>query len=236
MKTKLLTLLLLAPLLLVRAQAQNPSAEEIISKYLTAIGGKDFLASISDMTVQVTTERQGNVMMITRKYKAPTKFSQTMNANGMELFKMVSDGSKVSFISMRGGNQTIEGNDARQAILQGMLFPELRFAEMGIKSTVEGKETIDGKEAYRVKHTDGTVSWTDFYDAASGLKVQTIAMQRSPQGQREQTSRLSAYKDFKGLKYPTILTQGGGQFQMEISVDKVKINDGVKESEFTIKN
>ncbi|GAA4395072.1 hypothetical protein GCM10023187_01560 [Nibrella viscosa] len=235
MKKVTLTVLLIPALCLSVFAQSTPSADEVMDKYLAAIGGKEFLATINTLTVDMSTDMQGNSMIMTRKQMAPNKFSQVAYANGMELFKMVSDGNKVAMVSPRG-NQTMEGAQAQSAILQNMLFPEMRFAQMGIKSTVAGIEKVDGKEAYKVAHTtaDGAVSWSDFYDVNSGLKVQTVSVMRTPQGEREQAILYADYKDFKGLKYPTSLTQGSGQFQRQSSVDKVKINDKVKDSDFAV--
>ncbi|GAB3907612.1 hypothetical protein GCM10028803_41660 [Larkinella knui] len=237
MKKLILTLLMLPALSLWAFGQTTPAADEVIAKYLTAIGGKDFLATVDNLTVQMSTEMQGNPMVITLKQKAPNKYSRVMIANGMEVFKMTSDGTKIAMGGMRGGNQVLEGKDAQQALIQGSLFPELHFAEQGVKSTVEGTEKVGGKDAYKVKHTtaDGAVSWTDYYDVASGLKVQSVATQKSPRGEVEQTMQYGDYKDFKGLKYPSSFSQGMGQMQMQIAVDKVKINDGVKDSDFVVK-
>ncbi|GAA4455038.1 hypothetical protein GCM10023189_22360 [Nibrella saemangeumensis] len=235
MKKLVLTVLCLPALCLSVLAQSTPSADEVMDKYLVAIGGKDLLATINTLTVDMSTEMQGNTMIMTRKQVAPNKFSQVGYANGMELFKMVSDGSKVAMVSPRG-NQTMEGAQAQQAILMNMLFPEMQLAKMGVKSTVAGSEKVNGKDAYKVTHTtaDGAITWSDFYDAASGLKVQTVSMMRTPQGEREQAILYADYKDFKGLKYPTTITQGSGQFQRQSTVDKVKINDKVKDSDFAV--
>ncbi|GAB3918468.1 hypothetical protein [Larkinella terrae] len=235
---KIILILILLPALSFGAFAQTmPSADEIFAKYVAAIGGKDFLATITDLNIQMSTEMQGNSMNITLKQKAPNKYSRVMLAGGMEVFKITSDGTKVAMGGMRGNGQVLEGKDAQQSILQGTLIPELHFAELGVKSTVEGIEKVDGKDAYKVKHTaaDGTALWTDYYDTTSGLKVQSVAMQKSPRGEMQQTTQYADYKDFKGLKYPSTISQGNGQFQMQIAVDKVKINDGIKDSEFVVK-
>ncbi|MFC5412431.1 hypothetical protein ACFPMF_24110 [Larkinella bovis] len=236
MKKGILTLLLLPAFVVFAFGQSTPSADDVINKYLTAIGGTDFLAKINDLDVQMSTDMQGNSMVIMLKQKAPNKYSRTMIANGMEVFKMTSDGTKI-VTGGRRGNQTLEGKDAQLGLIQGTLFPELHLAELGIKSTVEGTEKIAGKDAYKVKHTtaDGAASWTDFYDAASGLKVQSVSTQKTPRGEMEQAIQYADYKDFKGLKYPTSISQGNGQFQMQITVDKVKINNGVKDSEFVVK-
>ncbi|MFD2570744.1 hypothetical protein ACFSUS_08885 [Spirosoma soli] len=235
MKKVALTLLMLSAVWVSAVAQTTPGANEVIDKYIAAIGGKDLLKSINDLRVEMSSEFNGNPIMITRRFKVPNKFSMVVNANGMEVMKMTSDGVKVVRGGMQG-SQTLEGKEAQQAMLQGTLFPELHFAELGVKSTVTGTEKIDGKDAYKVTNTssDGSTSWTDYYDVASGLKVQTVAKQKSPRGgeEIEMTTRLSDYKDFKGLKYPTSLTQGSDQQQRQMSVDKVKFNEGAKDSDF----
>ncbi len=229
--------LLLAPVLCMQALAQDtPTAQQVMDKYIAAIGGKEFLSTVNDLRIEMSSEANGNPVMITRRMKAPNKFSQVINANGMEVMRMTGDGTKIAMGGMRG-NQTIEGAAAQGQLLQNTLFGEMRYADLGVKSTVVGTEAVNGKDTYKVVHTsaDGAVTWTDFYDKESGLKVQTMSQQRGgPQGPQTVTMQYKDYKDFKGLKYPTTIAQSGGR-AMEMSVDKVKVNDGVKDSEFEIK-
>ncbi|KAB7728626.1 hypothetical protein F5984_17445 [Rudanella paleaurantiibacter] len=233
---KALVAFLLAPFLYGQAVAQNlPSAQEVMDKYVAAVGGKAMLAGIQDMRVEMSTEFNGNPVLITRKMKAPNKFVQIINANGMEVMRMTGDGSKVSMGGMQG-SRTMEGKDAQGMILMNTLFGELRYAEMGVKSTVAGVEAVNGKDAYKVDHAsaDGAVTWSDFYDKETGLKVQSVATQNTPRGPMTQTTTFADYKDFKGLKYPTTMAQTGGR-AMQMSVDKVKVNDGAKDADFEVK-
>lgn len=236
---RFLIALLLVPALFSQSVAQDtPTAQQVMDKYLTAIGGKEFLATVNDLKVDMSAEFNGNPTMITLRMKAPNKFSRVINANGMEVMRITSDGSKIAMGGMQG-SRTLDGAAAQSQILQNTMFGEMRYADLGVKSNVVGVEAVDGKDAYKVVQTsaDGTVTWTDFYDKTSGLKVQTVTTGRGgpqSQGPVTMTTKYSDYKDFKGLKYPTTIAQTGGR-AMEMTVDKVKVNDGVKESEFDVK-
>ncbi len=235
MKRSLIALLLV-PALCFQTMAQDtPTAKQIMDKYVAAIGGKEFLSTITDMRVDMSAEFNGNPILVTRKMKAPNKFVQVINANGMEMMRMTGNGSKIVMGGMQG-SRTIEGKDAQQQLLQNTLFGEMRYADLGVKSNVLGVEAVNGKDAYKVVQTstDGAATWTDFYDKESGLKVQTVATGRGQQGPTLQTTQYSDYKDFKGLKYPTTISQTGGR-AMQMTVDKVKLNDGMKDSEFEVK-
>lgn len=214
------------------AQAQTtPTADEILDKYITAIGGKDALMKVTDMTTNMSTDMNGNAMVMTRKQKLPNKFVMVMNANGMEVFKQTSDGTKVVMGGMRG-TQTLEGPAAQQMMVMNVLFPELHYAENGVKTTLVGPEKIDGKDSYKLSHTlaDGSATWTDNFDASTGLKLQSVTTGRGQQG--EMVTTYADYKDIGGIKFPMTLVQQSARGPMTLSVDSVKMNKGLKDSDF----
>ncbi|WP_234735245.1 insulinase family protein [Tellurirhabdus bombi] len=227
-----------APAALSTAKAAAPAgvtAAQVIDKYIQAIGGKEALAKISDLSISMTTEVQGRTMNMVQKAKAPNKSSMSATVMGMEMMKMVSDGQKASR-TMRGQTQVLEGKEAQQLLLTNGLFPELRFAENGVKSTLAGTEKVDGKDAYKITNTsaDGAVSWSDFYDATTGLKVQSVVSQNGPQGPVEQVVGIGDYKEVNGVKIPHTLKQSFGPMQLSLIVDKVDVNKGLKDSDFKV--
>lgn len=213
----------------------TPTADEIMDKYVTAIGGKDALMKVTDITTNMSADMNGNAVIITRKQKTPNKFSMVVNANGMEVMKMTGDGSKVAMGGMQG-SRTLEGAGAQQAIATNVLFPELHYAENGVKTTLVGPEKVDGKDTYKLSHTtaDGSATWTDNFDATTNLKVQAVMTQKSQQGEMTTTSMFSDYKDTNGIKFPMTIVQQSPRGPMTLSVDNVKINKGLKDSDFTV--
>ncbi|UFH56770.1 hypothetical protein [Spirosoma sp. KNUC1025] len=232
-KTIRLTSLLLALCQLAIAQS-TPTAEEIMDKYIAAIGGKDALMKVTDMTTSMTSEGQMGTILITRKQKLPNKFAMVVNANGMEVMKQTGDGSKVVMGGMQG-SRTIEGAAAQQMTIMATLFPELHYAENGVKTTLVGPEKVDGRDTYKLSHTtsDGASTWTDNFDATTGLKVQSTMTMKSQQGDMTTTTTFSDYKDSNGIKLPMTMQQQSPRGPMTMSVDNVKINKGLKDSEFT---
>lgn len=219
------------------ATAQStPTAEQVMDKYVTAIGGKDALMKVNDLTMNMSADMNGNTIMITRKSKLPNKFSMVINANGMEVMKQTGDGTKVAMGGMQG-SRTLDGPAAQQMTAMNTLFPELHYTESGIKTTVEGTEKVDGKDTWKLSHTtaDGATTWTDNFDAATGLKVQSVVKGKSPQGgEMTTTSMYSDYKDKDGIKFPMTITQTSPRGPMTMSVDNVKVNKGLKDSDFSV--
>ena len=227
-------LVCLLPALCQLATAQStPTAEEVINKYVTAIGGKDALMKVTDLTMNMSADMNGNAIIITRKQKLPNKFSMVVNANGMEVMKQTGDGSKVVMGGMQG-SRTLDGPAAQQMTAMGTLFPESHYAENGVKTTLVGPEKIDGKDTYKLSHTtaDGAATWTDNFDATTGLKVQSIVTSKSPQGEMTTTTTYSDYKDMNGIKFPMTLGQQSPRGPMTMSVDNIKVNKGLKDSDF----
>ncbi|QHV97409.1 hypothetical protein [Spirosoma endbachense] len=235
---RLLVTLLVLPLLYYRATAQTtPTAEEVLDKYITAIGGKDALAKVTDVTTSMSSEGQMGAIMITRKQKLPNKFSMVINANGMEVMKQTGDGSKIVMGGMQGNSTTLEGPAAQQMTVMNVIFPELHYAENGVKSTVVGPEKIDSKDTYKLSHTtaDGSATWTDNFDATTGLKVQSVTTTKNARGEMTMTSVYSDYKEVSGIKFPMTIAQQSPRGPMTMTVDNVKINKGLKDSDFTVK-
>lgn len=216
----------------VKAAPAGLTAEQVIDNYIKAIGGKEAVSKIADVSMTMSTEMQGQALQITRKQKGPNRFSMAINAMGMEVMKQTSDGTKVAQSGMQG-SKTIEGQEAKASILTGSLFPELHFAENGVKSTLTGTEKVAGKDAYKIVHTTGDgITWSDFYDVTTGLKTQTMITQKAPTGDVVVTVIYSDYQEANGVKFPRTLNQNLGPVQMALKVDQLDVNKGLKDSDF----
>lgn len=218
------------------AAQSTPTADEVMDKYITALGGKEALMKITDLTTSMSADMNGNAIIIVRKQKLPNKFSMVVNANGMEVMKQTGDGEKVVMGGMQG-SRTIDGPMAQQMMATNVLFPELHYADNGVKTTMVGPEKVDGKDTYKLSHTtaDGSATWTDNFDANTGLKVQSTTTMKTPQGETTNTMTFSDYKDANGIKFPMTILQQSPRGPMTMSVDNVKVNKGLKDSDFTVK-
>jgi hypothetical protein len=178
MKKIFLSLFFVGAINAVSAQ-DTPSADAIIDKYLAAIGGKEAIAKIEDLTISTIAETQRGSMESEVKVKSPNKFSSVMYMMGNEVRRSTCDGTKVATVSGFGGNtnnSTAEGNDAIAQILQNVPFPEMLYADYKIQKTVVGKEAVNGKDAWKVELAipEGR-KWNDYFDVESGLKVKRTA-------------------------------------------------------------
>jgi outer membrane lipoprotein-sorting protein len=280
MKKIILSLFFVGAIYAVSAQ-DTPSADAIIDKYLAAVGGKEAIAKIEDLTIGTIAETQRGSMESEVKVKKPNKFASVMYMMGNEVMRATCDGTKVATVSGFGGNtnnRMAEGNDAVAQILQNVPFPEMLYAEYKIEKKVVGKEAVNGKDAWKVELAipEGR-KWNDYFDVESGLKVKRTAEGgmrpgggqggprpdgQRPEGQAGAPAQAGTpgqgggggqrggmgggmmnvtfgdYKEIKdgnGVKIPYTREQGNGQFSSKAEVSSVKINKGIKDSNFVIK-
>lgn len=210
------------------------NAQQVIDKYITAIGGKDAIMKVQDMTILMNAEVQGQKVAMTRKFKSPDKSSMAITAMGMEMMKLVSDGQAAAR-TVRGTATKLSGKEADAALVQNGLVPELTYAAKKVTSTLEGTEKVDGKDAYRIKNTTASgVTWTNLYDVTTGLKLQEISMQAGPQGETAVTTSYDDYKDVNGVKIPYTIRQPMGPMTLTLTVDKAAANQGLKDADFAV--
>jgi outer membrane lipoprotein-sorting protein len=220
------------------AQAQTPAdtTQQILDKYVAAIGGKAALMKVTDLTTSMSSKTDRATMLVTRRQKLPNKFAVVINANGKDVMTQTSDGENVKMGGTQG-NRILDGAIAKQMTTTNVLFPELRYAENGVKSQYVGMEKADGKDTYKVSHTtaDGSVTWTDNFDVKTGLKVQSVVGGGSLQGVMNATMLYSDYKATNGILFPMTIRQQSGRGAMTMKVDNIKINKGLKDADFTVK-
>lgn len=231
--------------------AQNtPTADAIIDKYITAIGGKDAIDKIKDITISTTSENQRGTSETEVKYKFPDKYAMSMYFNGNPGMTTVYDGKTLKTSGgfggrgggggAPGGNRPQpEGNAAKIQAMRSNPFFELMYKDLGITGTVQGTEKVGDKDTYKVEFStaDGR-KWTDYFDVASGLKVKSFSSNETPRGKFESTVLYENYKKFKGTEVliPAISKRSSGQMGETVSeVQSVKVNKGLKDSDFEIK-
>ena len=227
MKKLALTLLIL-PTLYLSATAQTlPTADEVINKYIMALGGKKALMKIKDITLYSGTNN-GGIYPLTIKYKMPFKsLIVAADSTGKVVYKQIIDGKQ---ISARSGDKVFPNDPStvERTILLVQLMPELYLSEKGVKLTFSGTETINGKEAYKLTHTmpDGSSTWATYYDTQTGLKVQLVV----PDKNGPVATNYSDYREVNGIKLPYHFRGPG----YDIQVSMYRMNTNLSNAEFTI--
>ncbi|MGQ0641315.1 MAG: hypothetical protein ACT4P6_11190 [Gemmatimonadaceae bacterium] len=220
------------------AQGQSlPPAKDLITKYVAAVGGVDAFKNYKSVRVKAALDIpaggiSGTLVILSR---LPNETMMNIDIPGIGVMKQGTNGEVAWYSNPMQGSRVLSGKDAEAMVSDGpdpmnylRLSPNIASSE-----TVE-KATYDGKECYKVKHTYKTGRTVfDCFSVADGLIVATVAKAPTPVGEVEQTTLLSAYKDFNGMKRPTTMVIEAQGQQQVLTVSEV-IFDDVKDDEMVL--
>lgn len=208
--------------------AADVTVQTVFDNYINYLGGRELIDGIKDMTTQTDMTVQGMTMSNTVKIiPAEKAFSQTQSMGGQEMSKIKLVKGKLTVSSPMGGSQEVTDPAQIAAVVSESdlcPFPEVLGTD-GYELT--GIETMDGRDAYKVKSTsdNGTVT-VDYYDVETGAKVKTV---ESAMGQSAETYYVEYQKTKYGIMYPSVMKMVIPQLgEVEANVVNVKINSKLK--------
>ncbi len=212
----------------------QPSADEIIGKYIEAIGGK---AAIEKIKTRKTVGKfslpdMGIEAPMTTIQAPPNMWSEVnVESMGMMVHRGLSDGVAWELNPMQGP-RVLEGGEKAGMIRQASIEPWLAWKDHYKDAKVEGEEAVGDKTAYKVVLTpkEGDPE-TYFFDKADGLLIQT---QQTTEGMVV-TGTMSEYKEADGVKVASKIEQAGGMMgTVVISFDTIENNVEVDPAQFAL--
>jgi len=223
--------------------AQAQTVDEIIDKYIKAIGGKDKLLLIVTIYKEGSVEMMGNEVAV-RVTKEQGKLSRTeFDAAGATGFMLITEKDAWNYFPMRM-QEPAKMPDAAIAGMQNELDiagPLFNYTAKGHQVELIGKDSTDGIFTYKIKLTfkDGTER-IFFIDTSSFLLVKSsakiIARGRNtdafnPAPTIETTTIYSDYRVIDGILFPynieTKSADGQGTGTGGTIFDTIEINKPV---------
>lgn len=201
------------------------TASAVIGQYLKAIGGEQSVKGIRQVTTLATgkVEAMGQKVELTMKSMqiAPDWLCQEMKMGDRVLSKQVYNGTE-GWVDAMGGSSEIKDADLAKMRENSILFPELLYFTDGFKTTLEGLEPVDGRNAYRMKvmYPSGSVD-IEYYDVESGLKVRKISSSEAQGQTMETVSDYGDYRETGGVRFPYSMKQQVAGQLIEIKVDQI---------------
>jgi zinc protease len=210
------------------------TAEKVVSNYLDAIGGAKKIQDVKTIKVTASASIQGQTLKIISQKKAPGMSSDEILFGGMSYQKRLTNGKEAATIS-QGQNVPVDPKEKEMLLLEGAMVQELAYAPLGAKLTLKGIEKVDERDAYAVEillPLGGKV--TDYFDVQTGLKVQTMQVQKGPQGEMVIPVKYSDYKEVSGIKFPHTVAQGSGPMSLTVKVESMEVNTPIDDSVFKL--
>lgn len=219
------------------------TADEIISNYITTIGGAEKLKALKGVKMEMTLN-QGMEIPMEIVQLAGGKMSMKFNIQGKEITQLASNGVTVwstNFNSMKAEKADTE--TTANAILSNEDFPDamLDYKAKGYSAEYIGKETKEGTECFKVKFTKKPISVDGikvedvtyyYFDTENSLPILTeTEIKQGPQKGQKSISTMSDYQEVDGIYFPHSMLM----FGTPIKVKKITLNPVVEASSFEFK-
>jgi outer membrane lipoprotein-sorting protein len=221
------------------------TADEIIEKYLTAIGGREALAKVTSRTTTGTITLStpgGDVSGPVEIYnQAPNKSRTVITLDlssfgaGQITFDQRFNGTSGYVLDTLQGNRDIAGNQLENMKNGSFPTPFLNYKELGATAELGGKEKVGEREAYVLilKPKSGSVA-RQFIDIESYLPIRTVIKVVLPQvGEIEQTTEFSDYRDVDGIKVAFSVRATSAVQTSTVVITKVEHNTKIDEALFS---
>jgi outer membrane lipoprotein-sorting protein len=124
-------------------------------------------------------------------------------------------------------------NAPEQADFEG---PLVDTAKKGIHLALEGRESVDGRDAWRIRVTrpDGAVRYLDL-DATTSFKVRWEGELGEGADRKMNASTFSDYRNVDGVTFPFAIASGiaGGEPGQRIAFDRIEVNPEISDARFS---
>jgi len=211
-----------------------PSANQILDKYLAALGGAEALQKITSRTEKGTLLLGDKSIPVDVYAKAPNKRVSTMHLPG---------GDSVTGFDGHTGWQSINSHPPRVRLstaaetagarLDSDIYFPLHLRQLYSEFNVAPGEVIAGQKTYFVKASaEGQPPLELYFDQQSGLLLRMVRYLESPLGRLPTQVDYSDYREADGVKVPFrwSLARPGNRFTIQI--DHLEQNVPVDDAKF----
>ncbi|MGB7727590.1 MAG: c-type cytochrome [Candidatus Acidiferrum sp.] len=210
-----------------------PTADELIGKYVAALGGAEAIQRIASRVEKGTTVADGKTVGVEIFAQAPDKWA---------LVRHLAEGQSTEVYDGHTGWYGIPGRPARamhpgdvegarmDADLQFPLRIQERFPEL----RVEYPEKINGHEAYLLfASRDGQPAAKFYFDEQSWLLIRVVRYAESPLGLNPSQVDYADYRDVDGVQVPFRVTMSDPEDAATIQFEEIRQNVAIDAGVFT---
>ncbi len=199
------------------------NAKTVMDSYIKAIGGRAAAEKVQSLAFVGEAEMQGMKFQVESKNTAKNQSSMVLSMGGNALQKTVFNKTE-GYTLARGQKTPNTPEQNKKAMESAVPFPELQGKDM----TLEGIESVDGKNAYVLASGDTK----SFYDMETGLKLKsTVTMSQGGQTMTMGTT-YNDYKTVNSIMVPHTVAMAMGPQELKFVLTKVMVNEGVSDADF----
>jgi photosynthetic reaction center cytochrome c subunit len=215
----------------VTAKPVLPPADQLLDKYLSAIGGAAALQKVTSRVEKGKIDANGHQLPIEVFAKAPDKRISAMHLpNGDSITAF--DG-KQGWLSNAGHPHMMSAAENDAARIDSDFYFASHVKTLFQKFTVVPGEKIDGHDTYLVfGRNEGQPPLRLYFDQQSGLLLRLVRYAETALGRMPTQIDYSDYRDADGIKIPYRWTLARPGNRFTIQIDDVKQNVPVDDAKF----
>lgn len=195
-----------------------PSADQLLDKYLSAIGGTDALQKITSRVQKGTLTAFGGQHFAVDVYsKAPDKRVSIMHLQGGD--SVTGFDGRQGWLSVPGRVHTMSAAENDAARIDADLYFPAHLKALYQKFSVDSGEKIDGHDTYLVTgRTEGQPPLRLYLDKESGLLLRLVRYAETPLGRNPTQIDYADYRDANGVNVPFrwTLARPGNRFTIQV--------------------
>ena len=209
------------------------TADEVVSRHVEAMGGKQRLDAVKTVKLTGKVKVNGREAPYSLQLKRPSFVRMDTEMQGQKLVQAY-DG-KNAWMQMAGRTMQMPpqlgAKMGEQADISG---PLVDYKAKGHTVELIGKEELKGKPAFHLKLTKKGGEVSDIYlDAASFLEVKSVRKQKGMNGAEiEVVTWMEDYKKVGGISFPQRVEVSGGPQKMEQNFDKIEVDIPIDDAIF----
>ena len=215
-------------------KAALPAAEQLIDKYLAAIGGAEALQKITSRVQKGTLTAFGGQHFPAEVYsKAPDKRFSVMHLAGGE--SVTAFDGKQGWLSIPGRVHMMSAAENAAARMDADLYFPVHLKTLYQKFRVDAGEKIDGHDTCMVVgHSEGQPPLRLYLDKESGLLLRLVRYAETPLGRNPTQIEYADYRDASGVKIPFRWTLARPGNRFTIQIEQVQQNVPVDDAKFAV--
>jgi zinc protease len=225
-----------APAAAAVAKADLPSADQVISNYEKAIGGRDawmkIKSRVSTGSIEVPAYNITGTVEV--HMKAPDRLLSVAVVAGQP-FKRGFDGTVAWSDDPQNGLREDKGAALASAKRESDFYHQFDLQKLYSKLTVTGVEKVGEHDAYLVEAVTPEGA-TDklYFDTKTSLLIRSVNHRISPDGADVvYTGDIEDYRVVDGIKLPFVVHQSGDQAAFTITYSEIKQNVDLTDEQFS---
>ncbi|HUU84508.1 MAG TPA: hypothetical protein VM243_13490 [Phycisphaerae bacterium] len=211
----------------VRAEDELPSAEQVMAKYIEAIGGEAALGKLHNRLTKGVFEGAGlaSPMTFTAYTAEPAKRHVLMESESTGRIEEGTDGTVAWSSDSIAGSRLLEGTERDQAVQRAFFHQDLKWRERFDKVECVGVESVDGKPCYKLVATPAEgkpETW--YFDQQSYLRIKSVSIRETQRGDLPIEYVASDFRKVDGVLQPYKLLQKMATREMVITIESIEHN------------